>query len=111
MPAAADPLAAWARSGAMWLTGEASGPPLAANAPVATAVEALGREIEAGSEKLGQLVALDWPALLGERAAVAGYTRNGRTSAGGSCRLVPTADGWVAVNLARPSDIELVPAW
>ena len=31
-------------------------------------------------------------------------------SANGSARLLPTADGWVAVNLPRPSDLTLVPA-
>ncbi|HEY8525842.1 MAG TPA: CoA transferase [Acidimicrobiales bacterium] len=44
------------------------------------------------------------------RAAWLGLRRAGRTSANGSCRLLPAADGWVAVNLARPSDVEAVPA-
>jgi crotonobetainyl-CoA:carnitine CoA-transferase CaiB-like acyl-CoA transferase len=35
----------------------------------------------------------------------------GRTSAGGRCRLVQCADGWIALSLARPDDVELVPAW
>jgi hypothetical protein len=37
--------------------------------------------------------------------------RNGTTSCGGSSRLVRVADGWIAVSLARPSDVDLVPAW
>lgn len=44
------------------------------------------------------------------RAARTGLRSRGRISAGGSCRLLPAADGWVAVNLARPSDTEAVPA-
>jgi hypothetical protein len=32
-------------------------------------------------------------------------------SCGGSTRLLPAADGWLAVSLARPSDWELVAAW
>ncbi len=28
-----------------------------------------------------------------------------------ACRLVQTADGWIAINLAREEDRELVPAW
>jgi crotonobetainyl-CoA:carnitine CoA-transferase CaiB-like acyl-CoA transferase len=32
-------------------------------------------------------------------------------SPGGSCRLLRGADGWVAVNLARPDDRSLLPAW
>jgi hypothetical protein len=49
--------------------------------------------------------------LLGQRAAITGCMRNGTTSCGGSSRLLRAADGWVAVSLARPSDVELVPAW
>ena len=35
----------------------------------------------------------------------------GRTSANGACRLIRAADGWIAVNLARPEDLDLLPAW
>jgi hypothetical protein len=35
----------------------------------------------------------------------------GRVSANGACRLVRAADGWIAVNLAREEDRDLVPAW
>jgi hypothetical protein len=51
-------------------------------------------------------VVIDGPALLGQRAALRGGTRPERHS-----RLLPSADGWVAVTLARPDDWELVPAW
>lgn len=54
---------------------------------------------------------IDGAQLLGERAACAGLRRRGRISAGGSCRLVAASDGWLAVNLARPSDADLLPAW
>src|SRR3954471_3493434 len=111
MPEAVDPLVAWARSGAMWLTGDASGPLVAIDAPVAIAMERLGRRVDAASAAVGTAIVLDWAALLGERAAIAGLTRSGRVSAGGSCRLVQAVDGWIAVNLARPSDLELLPAW
>src|SRR5262249_13661115 len=49
--------------------------------------------------------------LLAERAAIAGFGRNGTTSAGGSCRLLPVRHGWIALNLARPDDWALLPAW
>jgi hypothetical protein len=49
--------------------------------------------------------------LLTERAAIWSYTRNGRTSCGGATRLMPTADGWIALSLTRPDDEDLVPAW
>jgi hypothetical protein len=35
----------------------------------------------------------------------------GRVSPNGACRLVRAADGWIAVNLAREEDRELIPAW
>jgi hypothetical protein len=35
----------------------------------------------------------------------------GAVSANGSCRMVRALDGWLAVNLPRPCDAELVPAW
>src|ERR1700675_327160 len=54
---------------------------------------------------------LDGGALLGERAAFAGLTRRGAVSPGGSCRLLRTADDWIAVNLARPDDVALANAW
>ncbi len=54
---------------------------------------------------------LDALALLGERAALMGLWRRGATSCGGSCRLLPTADGFMAVSLPRAEDMEAVPAW
>ena len=55
---------------------------------------------------------LDVLALLGERAASMGLWRRGATSCGGSCRLLPMADGgFMAVSLPRAEDMEAVPAW
>ena len=59
----------------------------------------------------GRSVHLDGPALLGERAAIAGLTRRGAVSCGGSTRLLRAADGWLAVALPRPDDLDLLPAW
>jgi hypothetical protein len=65
-----------------------------------------------GVDRLGQRFAnLDPLALLGERAALSDLHRRGATSCGGSCRLLATADGWVAISLPRPYDLEAVPAW
>ncbi|WP_329539132.1 CoA transferase [Streptomyces sp. NBC_01358] len=55
-------------------------------------------------------VPLDLSATLFRRARLAGFTPPGRISAGGSCRLLGTADGWAAVNLARPDDQASLPA-
>ena len=46
-------------------------------------------------------VQLDGAELLGERAAVTGGSRAGTVSVGGGCRLLPTADGLVAVSEYR----------
>lgn len=98
----------WAGSGAMALAGDADGPPLLAPAPLASAARA-------GVALLEQLtdrpLALDGPALLGERAACLGLVRAGATAPSGSCRLLPARDGWLAVNLARPEDLASLPAW
>jgi crotonobetainyl-CoA:carnitine CoA-transferase CaiB-like acyl-CoA transferase len=104
------PAIEWARSGSMALTGPAEGPPLVAPGPLATcargALDAL--RLLAGEDWSSNV---DGPALLGERAAIFGLTRRGTTSPGGSCRLLRAADRWIAVNLARPDDLTLLPAW
>jgi hypothetical protein len=56
-------------------------------------------------------VELDALALLGERAAISGFTRRGDRSCGGATRLLSARDGWVAVTLARQDDVDGVPAW
>lgn len=53
---------------------------------------------------------VDVDRLIDGRARPRGATPRGQVSANGSCRLLPTADGWVAVNLARPTDVEALPA-
>jgi crotonobetainyl-CoA:carnitine CoA-transferase CaiB-like acyl-CoA transferase len=100
----------------MWLSGRADGSPQLAPAPVATAargVVAALAGVAAASPSLNAvpLEGLDAPALLGERAALFGHTRHGSTSVGETCHLLRCADGWVAVNLARPEDWSLLPAW
>jgi hypothetical protein len=52
-------------------------------------------------------VVVDGPGLLAQR----GLRPEGRVSARGASRLLPTTDGWLVVTLPRPDDIELVPAW
>jgi crotonobetainyl-CoA:carnitine CoA-transferase CaiB-like acyl-CoA transferase len=70
----------------------------------ATAATRLARE-------LGAALEIDGPALLGERAAILGIEPHGTLSAGGTCRLLRAADRWVAMNLARRDDVELLAAW
>ncbi|CAB4819923.1 MAG: CoA transferase [Actinobacteria bacterium] len=110
--AAVDAGAAWAASGALALTGPADGAPFGFGVGSSVAVQLLA----AGA--VAQLLAacrevqleIDPLALLGERAASAGFGRQGATSVGGNCHLVRAADGWVALNLARADDVALLPA-
>ncbi|MGI9431787.1 MAG: CoA transferase, partial [Myxococcota bacterium] len=98
---------AWARSGAMTLAGPAGGAPRLAPAPLAAFADHEARRLRA----LAPGVEIDGGALLGERAALAGLTRRGRTAPGGVCQLLRARDGWLAVNLARADDSALIPAW
>lgn len=106
----ADPAQRHADSGLLALTGHADGPPLDCPLPLAIcadgALAALGAL--AGTSALDTI---DGARLLGQRAALAGLTRNGRIAPGGSCRLLPVAGGWLALNLARDDDWDLLPAW
>jgi hypothetical protein len=100
-----DPVADWASSGAMALTGEADGPPLAAPGPVVALRGAL-----LALQALAPAVELPGTSVLGERAALAGLGRHGSTSAGGMTRLLNARDGLVAIALVRDEDRQLVPA-
>ncbi|MGH3757565.1 CoA transferase [Actinophytocola sp.] len=100
----------WADSGAMTLTGPPDGSPLACTGHPATVARAAGMAVELLTTLAGTPVCLDGAPLLGARAAITGGTRHGQVSVGGAARLLPTADGWWALNLSRPTDLDLVPA-
>lgn len=108
----ADEVAAWAASGAMAVTGRPGGPPVGPPTGLVGGVRQVWARFAAGAERLGgSPSALDPLALLGERAALAGLSPGGQVSCGGSSRLLPAVDGWIAVTLARDDDWALVPAW
>ncbi|MFP6625607.1 MAG: CoA transferase [Deltaproteobacteria bacterium] len=100
----------WADSGCMWLSGEPGQSPSPHPSSLATCARATLQAIEAraGRPLPAQLAGAG---LLAERAAISGWNRNGQTSAGGSCRLLKSADGWLAVNLPRSEDLRLLEAW
>jgi len=77
---------------------------------VLSAAQAYCGEIETLSARLGERVALDAAAVL-DRGDTIALEPPGLWSPNRSCRLVRAADGWIAVNLPRPSDLELIPAW
>lgn len=103
-------LAAWVSSGAMQVTGRRGGAPSAVPIGVAAAMSSAADDLARQTGRWGSAVVVDGPALLGERAAFTGMQRNGDTSVGGTARFVKAADGWLVLNLARPEDVESLPA-
>ena len=101
----------WAASGGMWLTGRRDGPMLPAPAPLTATLDAAAHALATATAGAGHPVRIDGSALLGERAAIAGFERHGVISCGGATRSVPAADGWLAVAPARTDDLDLLPAW
>ncbi|MFW0782917.1 CoA transferase [Gordonia sp. CPCC 206044] len=97
----------WAESGIAALTGRPAGPPVIPPGSAASAARELSAWI---AKATNGRVRLDGAHLLSERAAFTGHRRAGATSPGGSCRLLPTADGWAAVSCARPDDPSLLGA-
>jgi hypothetical protein len=67
--------------------------------------------LDAAATRLGDELGVDGPALLHEREVLLGLAPQGAISAGGTCRLLPTADRWMALNLARADDVDAMPAW
>ena len=103
------PALRYAQSGLLALTGNTNAPQICP-LPLATCADGViaALQILAPAHRLASI---DGAALLGERAALTGYKRAGAIAAGGSCRLLATADGWLALNLARADDWDLLPAW
>ncbi|HEY8216264.1 MAG TPA: CoA transferase [Acidimicrobiia bacterium] len=68
--------------------------------------------MDAAAARVGADLGVDGVAILRERAEILGIEPAGTVSAGGTCRLLRARDGrWVAVNLARRADLELLAAW
>ena len=75
-------------------------------------VAAAEAALDATARTLGARVGVDGLALLRERADILGIAPSGTVSAGGTCRLLRAGDGgWVALNLARRGDVDLLAAW
>ena len=100
----------WAASGAMALTGMPEGPPAHSPAPALAMLGQVTAELARVTRDMGTRVSADPAELITGRAALAGLTRGGRVSAGGSGYLLRAADGWCAVTLSRPDDVAAVPA-
>lgn len=94
----------------MHLTGPASGPPSTSPAGIVRPLVALGDAMARSTDSLSRTVSVDAVGLLGQRAAFTGFGRNGSRSVGGYAQMVRVSDGWMALNLPRPSDVEALPA-
>jgi hypothetical protein len=78
--------------------------------PIAPALEALSRRIARLTGRLGHAVDVrDLNAT--DRSGFLDLAAPGLWSPNRACRLLPAADGWIALNLAREEDRELIPAW
>ena len=53
---------------------------------------------------------VDADVIIAGRAGLLGHTPHDRISAGGATHLMPSRDGWCALTLSRPDDVEAVPA-
>jgi CoA-transferase family III len=100
----------WAASGGMTLTGPPGGAPVASPAPAFAMLGMVTGQLAQATRQTGKTVRADPSELITSRAALAGLTRRGRVSAGGSSFLLRSADGWCAVSLSRPDDLATVPA-
>ena len=110
-PPEVDPGLLWAASGAMALTGRADGPPLMSpGRPAAWINDQLRAVDDLAVERTGQAASLPDAGLLAERAAIAGFSRRAPWSCGGTFRALRTEDGWLGLSLARPDDLDSIPA-
>ena len=55
-------------------------------------------------------VEVDAEEIIAGRAGLLGLSPRGRISAGGATRLMRSRDGWCALTLSRPDDVDAVPA-
>ena len=101
----------WRASGADALTGYADGPPESGPGAPASAVRgALAIAGVCRVAESGPVARLPGVELLSQRARCSGLRRNAPFSVGGRFRALRAQDGWVGLSLARPSDLDLLPA-
>jgi CoA-transferase family III len=77
---------------------------------IAAAVSTLAAEIAGVTATWGKCVTID-PHNVLDRRGMLPLAPPGLRSPNGSCGLMRAADGWIAVNLARRTDWDVIPAW
>jgi CoA-transferase family III len=78
--------------------------------PIQPVLDRLSSEIATLSGRLGRRVEVAGLGVL-DRAGHLPLAEPGRISCNAACRMIQASDGWIAINLAREEDRELVPAW
>jgi len=78
--------------------------------PIQPALDKAADEIRRAAMRLGYPIRLDLGGLT-DRSDSLALKPPGIWSPNRSCRLVRAADGWIAVNLPRPDDTAMIPAW
>jgi hypothetical protein len=106
-----DQDARWAASGLMALTGTPDGEWWGAPGDLVVRLLGVGAVLQLLAAARGVALDLDPLALLTERASITGFRRTGPSAVGSSLVVLRTRDDWVAVNLARADDRELLTAW
>ena len=104
------PILEFAASGAMWITGRPDDAPVGVDFPLISHIGAVCNGISVLSSLVGLQVDLDPVRVVCERAAERSFGRRGQSSANGSCRFIRCTDGWMACNLPRSVDVELLAA-
>ncbi len=79
--------------------------------PAAAAIARLSASIADRSAALGRRVDVAVLGVTDREGELPLTPAGGLISSNGACRLFRAADGWMALNLARPEDAELIPAW
>ena len=100
----------WCASGLLSLTGhhdELVAPPRG----MVARLDALALSLETAAARRGAALEVSWEELVLGRAALRSFGRQGRRSVNGSCQLLATSDDrWIAINLARDDDRQLLDA-
>jgi len=73
-------------------------------------LDASTADLRRQSDALGRGASISWRDELSLRGRVLGLWPNSGVSASGNCRILRAADGWVALNVSRPWDHDVLPA-
>lgn len=76
----------------------------------AALLQTVADEIDGATAPARRAVHLDWRHELAVRGRLLGRLPSGRSSASDACRILRSADGWIAISVARPWDVEVLPA-